>query len=324
MVQLTYQQAITRALREEMKRDKNVLLMGQDIGVHGGLFGVTQGLLREFGPDRVMDMPVSESAMVGAAVGSAIMGMRPVAEIPSAESLACAHDLLVNYAAQSRYRWGVGVPIVVRAPYGSASTSATNHAPHPEAAYLNIPGLKVVAPSTPVDACALMKTAIRDDDPVLFLEHRGLYARIRADVPTELPPMPLGKAATVRDGKDLSIITYGAMVWVAVEAAGLLEKEGISVDVLDLRTLRPLDREAIVDSVKRTGRVMVLHEATRTGGPAGEIMAVIQEEAFEHLDAPLRRVTAPDTPVPFAPSLEQAFQPQPQDVVRVARELAGY
>lgn len=324
MAVMTYLDAVSAGLKEELLRDENVFILGEDVGIYGGAFRVTKGFLEEFGPQRILDTPISESAIVGAAIGAAFMGLRPVAEMQFIDFMSCAHDIIINYAAKSRYRWGVGVPMVIRGPCGGGVNAGPFHSQNPEAAYMNVPGLKIVAPSTPTDAKGLIKAAIRDDDPVIFLEHKFLYRRIKEDVPDGDWTVPIGKAAVARAGTDVSIITYGAMRHLAVDAAQVLQDEGISVEVLDLRTLLPLDREAICNTVKKTSRVLVLHEATRTGGPAGEITAIINEEAFEYLDAPVRRLAPPDTPVPYAPSLEASFLPKQQDVIRMVRELYAF
>jgi pyruvate/2-oxoglutarate/acetoin dehydrogenase E1 component len=324
MAVMTYIEALTAGLREEMLRDKNVFILGEDVGTYGGAFRVTKGFLDEFGPDRIVDTPISESAIIGAAIGCAYMGMRPVAEMQFIDFMACAHDIIVNYAAKSRYRWGQGVPMVIRGPCGGGVSGGPFHSQNPESAYLNVPGLKIVAPSTAVDAKGLIKAAIRDEDPVIYLEHKFLYRRIKEEVPEGDWTVPIGKAAVARQGRDVSIITYGAMRWVATDAATELAKDGIEVEVLDLRTLLPMDREAIVETVKRTNKVLILHEATRTGGPAGEITAIINEEAFDFLDAPVKRLAPPDTPVPYAPSLEKFFLPGVPDVVKAVKDLHAY
>jgi len=321
---MTYLEALSQGLHEEMTRDPNVFIIGEDVGNYGGAFRVTKGFLEEFGPDRIVDTPISESAIVGAAIGCALMGMRPVAEMQFIDFMSCAYDIITNYAAKSRYRWGAGVPMVIRGPCGGGVNGGPFHSQNPEAQYMNVPGLKIVAPSTAEDAKGLIKAAIRDEDPVIYLEHKFLYRRIKGEVPAGDYITPIGKAAVARPGRDVSIITYGAMRYVATDAAELLAKDGIEVEVIDLRTLLPLDREAIVTTVKKTNKVIILHEATRTGGPAGEITAIIQEEAFEHLDAPVRRITSPDTPVPYAPSLEKFFLPNVDDVVKVVKELHAY
>ncbi|HYK40902.1 MAG TPA: alpha-ketoacid dehydrogenase subunit beta [Thermoanaerobaculia bacterium] len=320
----TYVDAIREAIFEEMERDERVFVLGEDIGVYGGAFKVTDGLLAKFGEHRVMDTPLSEAAIVGAAVGSAMMGMRPIAEMQFADFISCAFDMITNYAAKSRYRTGVGVPLVVRGPSGGGVHGGPFHSQNPEAYFAHTPGLKIVQPSTAYDAKGLLKAAIRDDDPVIFFEHKFLYRRVKETLPPGDWVVPIGKAAVRREGRDLSILTYGAMVWTALDAAKTLEAEGIDAEVVDLRTLFPLDEEAILASVGKTNKAIVLHEATRTGGIGAEVAAVIAERCFESLDAPLVRVTAPDTPVPFSPPLEEFFLPNADKVCRAARALAGY
>ena len=320
----TYLEAIRAGLWEEMERDPNVLLIGEDIGAYGGAFKVTAGFFERFGARRVVDTPISESAIVGAAIGAALMGLRPVAEMQFADFISCGFDQIVNFAAKCRYRWNAGVPMVVRAPSGGGVHGGPFHSQNPEMWFVRTPGLKVVAPATAYDAKGLIKSAIRDNDPVLFFEHKGLYRRIKEDLPSEEYTVPIGKAKVVREGTDLTIVTYGAMVWVALEAAGTLAEEGASVEVVDLRTLLPLDRETVCESVKKTSKVMLLHEDTRTGGMAGELAASISESAFEHLDGPIVRVTAPDTPIPYSPPLEDAFLPNAEKVIAKARWLFRY
>lgn len=320
----TYLEAIREGIREEMERDERVFLLGEDIGVYGGPFQVTEGLLETFGEQRVIDTPLSETAIVGAAVGAAIMGMRPVAEMQFMDFISCAFDVITNFAAKSRYRTGLGVPLVVRGPSGGGVHGGPFHSQNPEAYFAHTPGLKIVQPATAYDAKGLIKSAIRDDDPVLFFEHKFLYRRVKESLPVEEFVVPIGKAIVRRAGRDLSIITYGAMVWVALDAATALEAEGIDAEVVDLRTLLPLDEETILASVARTGKAIILHEATRTGGIGAEVAAVLSEKCFEHLDAPLVRVTAPDTPVPFAPGMEEFFLPNAEKVRRAARALVSY
>ena len=307
-----------------MERDDRVFLLGEDIGVYGGAFKVTDGLLSKFGEDRVIDTPISETAIVGAAVGAAMMGMRPVAEMQFADFISCAFDMITNFAAKSRYRTGVGVPMVVRGPAGGGVHGGPFHSQNPEAYFAHTPGLKIVQPSTAYDAKGLIKAAIRDDDPVIYFEHKFLYRRVKEELPEGDWTVPIGKAAVRRIGRDLSILTYGAMVWTALDASRTLEMEGIDCEVVDLRTLFPLDEEAILESVAKTNKAIVLHEATRAGGIGAEIAAVISERCFEYLDGPLIRVTAPDTPVPFAPTLEEFFLPNAEKVARAARALAAY
>ncbi len=324
MATTTYLEAIRQGIWEEMARDESVFVLGEDVGVYGGAFKVTAGLMDEFGEDRVIDTPISESAIVGAAIGAAMMGMRPIAEMQFADFISCAFDQITNFAAKCRYRWSAGVPIVVRGPSGGGVHGGPFHSQNPEMYFVHTPGLKVVCPATAYDAKGLMKAAIRDPDPVIFFEHKFLYRRIKAELPDEDYTVPIGKAAIRRSGSDVSVITYGAMVFVALDAAKELEKEGIDVEVVDLRSLLPYDKETVLESVKRTNKVILLHEDTRTGGFAGELAATISEEAFDHLDGPIRRITAPDTPVPYSPPLEEFFLPKVSDVVRVARELNAY
>lgn len=320
----TYLEAIREGIREEMRRDDRVFLLGEDIGLYGGAFQLTDGLISEFGEARVIDTPLSETAIVGAAIGAAMMGLRPIAEMQFADFISCAFDMITNFAAKSRYRTGVGVPIVVRGPSGGAIHGGPFHSQNPEAYFAHTPGLKIVQPSTPYDAKGLIKSAIRDEDPVLFFEHKYLYRRVKETIPPGDFTVPIGKAAVRRSGRDLSILTYGSMVWTALEAARSLETEGIDAEVVDLRTLFPLDEETILESVARTGKAILLHEATRTGGIGAEIAAVLAERCFEYLDGPLIRVTAPDTPVPFSPPLEEFFMPNAEKVARAARALVAY
>ena len=324
MPMATYIEAIRLAMAEEMARDPRVFILGQDIGVYGGAFKATEGLLPRFGPERVIDTPISETAIVGAAVGAALMGMRPIAEMQFIDFISCAFDVIVNYAAKSRYRWGAGVPLVIRGPAGGGVHGGPFHSQNPEGYFMNVPGLKIVSPSTPSDAKGLLTAAIRDPDPVIFLEHKFLYRRLKEDVPAGEHVVPIGKARVARAGEDIAIITYGAMVHIALEAAEKAAAEGIDVTVVDLRTLLPLDVGAIVQTAARTGKVIVLHEATRTGGPGGEISALIAERAFEYLDAPVLRVAPPDTPVPYSPPLEEHFLPNADKVGKAIRAIYDY
>jgi 2-oxoisovalerate dehydrogenase E1 component beta subunit len=325
MPETTYLEAIRQGIWEELERDPNVFLLGEDIGIYGGAFKVTAGMLDKFGARRVIDTPVCESAIVGAAIGAAMMGLRPVVEMQFADFISCAYDQLVNFAAKNRFRWGVGLPMVVRAPSGGGIHGGPFHSQNPEMAFVHQPGLKVVTPATAYDAKGLIKAAIRDNDPVIFLEHKLLYRRIKEDLPEEDYIVPIGKAAVRREGNTMSIITYGAMVHVALEAAAKLsEEDGAEVEVLDLRTLMPLDEEAVLTTARKTSRVLLLHEDTRTGGLAGELSAIIAERAFDFLDAPIMRVTAPDTPVPYSPPLEAAFLPDVPKVLAASRELLRY
>jgi 2-oxoisovalerate dehydrogenase E1 component beta subunit len=320
----TYLQAISDGLRQEMQRDKRVFVIGEDVGVYGGAFKVTQGFQEEFGPWRVIDAPLSETAIVGGCTGAAIMGMRPVAEMQFADFISCAWDHLVTVAAKQRYRAGTPVPITVRLPSGGGFSGGPFHSQNPESSFAHIPGLKVVCPATPADAKGLLIEAIQDPNPVLYFEHKHLYRRIKDEVPDERYAIPFGEARTHREGDDLTVVTWGAMLYTADEAAQQVESDGISVEIIDLRTLSPWDKQAVLDSVEKTSKVLVLHEDTLTGGFGAEIAATIGQEAFEHLDAPVRRIAAPDTPVPFAPVLEKAFIPQVDDVAAGIRELAEY
>jgi pyruvate/2-oxoglutarate/acetoin dehydrogenase E1 component len=320
----TYLQAISEGLRQEMQRDKRVFVIGEDVGVYGGAFKVTQGFQEEFGPWRVIDAPLSETAIVGGCTGAAMMGMRPVAEMQFADFISCAWDHLVTVAAKQRYRAGTPVPITVRLPSGGGFSGGPFHSQNPESSFAHIPGLKVVCPATPADAKGLLIEAIQDPNPVLYFEHKHLYRRIKDEVPEERYAIPFGEARIHREGDDISLITWGAMVYTADEAAQQLEGEGISVEIIDLRTLAPWDKDAVLASVEKTSKAVVLHEDTHTGGFGAEIAATIGQESFENLDAPVRRITAPDTPVPFAPVLEKAFIPQVDDVVAGIKELAEY
>jgi 2-oxoisovalerate dehydrogenase E1 component beta subunit len=320
----TYLEAISQGLWEEMERDPNVFMIGEDLGVYGGAFKVTAGMLEHFGERRVVDTPISESAIVGAAIGAGLMGLRPVAEIQFSDFISCAYDQITNFAAKCRYRWGAGVPIVIRAPSGGGIHGGPFHSQNPEMSFVHTPGLKVIAPATAYDAKGLIKSAIRDNDPVLFFEHKALYRRIREDLPEGDYTVPIGKARIARPGRHLTVVTYGAMVHSSLEAAESLEAEGISIEVVDLRTLAPLDVETVTSSVRKTSKVMVVHEDTRTGGLAGEIAALINEHVFEYLDGPVVRVTAPDTPVPFSAPLEAAFLPDTAKIAEKARWLARY
>ncbi|MBI4842149.1 MAG: alpha-ketoacid dehydrogenase subunit beta [candidate division NC10 bacterium] len=324
MPEITYIEAIRQALWEEMERDERVFLVGEDIGVYGGAFKITLGFLEKFGEDRVIDTPIAESAIVGSAVGAALMGLRPVVEMQFSDFIACAFDQIVNMAAKFHYRMGTSVPLVIRGPSGGGVHGGPFHSQNPEGWFVHVPGLKVVAPSTPYDAKGLLKAAIRDPDPVIYFEHKYLYRRIKGKVPDEDFTVPIGKAEVKREGADLSVITYGAMVHQAFEAANRLSAKGIEVEILDLRTLLPLDREAILGTARKTGKVVIVHEATRTGGVGGEVAAIIAEGAFDRLDGPILRVTAPDTPVPFTAPLEEAFLPNADKIVAAAQRLAAY
>ena len=324
MAEMTYLQAISDGLRSEMRRDKRVFLIGEDVGVYGGAFKVTAGFHEEFGDMRVLDMPLSETAIVGGATGAALMGLRPVAEMQFADFISCAWDHLVTVAAKQHFRIRTPVPIVVRLPSGGGFSGGPFHSQNPESSFAHVPGLKVICPATPEDAKGLLVAAIEDPNPCLFFEHKHLYRRIKGEVPDERYLTPIGKARIHREGTDISVITWGAMVYTAEEAAQQLDADGVSVEIIDLRTVMPWDKPAVLESARKTSKVLVLHEDVRTGGFGGEIAATIAEEAFEDLDGPVKRIAAPDTPVPFSPPLEKAFIPQPADVVAGLRELAEY
>jgi pyruvate/2-oxoglutarate/acetoin dehydrogenase E1 component len=321
MAEKTYLQAISDGLRQEMRRDKRVYVIGEDVGVYGGAFKVTLGFQEEFGPWRVIDAPLAETAIVGSCTGAAIMGMRPVAEMQFADFVSCAWDQLVTVAAKQRWRVGTPVPIVVRCPSGGGFSGGPFHSQNPESSFAHIPGLKVVCPATPEDAKGLLVSAIEDPNPVIYMEHKHLYRRIKADVPDERYTTPIGKARTHREGDDVTVVTWGAMVYTAAEAADQVDG---SVEIIDLRSVLPWDKQAVLESVSKTSKVLVLHEDTRTGGFGAEIAATIAEEAFEELDAPVKRIAAPDSPVPFSPPLEKAFIPQVEDVKKGLEELISY
>ncbi len=321
---ITYLEAIREGLLEEMEADPRVFILGEDVGAFGGAFKVTAGLQEKFGEGRVIDTPISESAIVGAAIGAALYGMRPVAEMQFIDFIACAFDILTNYAAKAHYCWGAAIPIVVRGPSGGLSNAGPFHSQNVESYFVHTAGLKVVAPATAADAKGLIKAAIRDPNPVLFFEHKYLYRRIKEEMPKGDHLVPIGKAELRREGKHLSIITYSAMVHVALEAASMLAKDGIEAEVLDLRSLSPLDETAVLETVKRTNKAIVLHEAPGFGGFGGEIAAIIAEKAFEFLDGPVVRVTSLNTPVPFSPPLEKAFVPDAEKVYQAARKLVEY
>src|SRR5690242_10948159 len=324
MPEVTMLEAIRQALFEEMDRDPAVVTIGEDIGVYGGAFEVTDGLFARFGPERVIDTPISETAIAGAACGMSYLGLRPVAELQFIDFIACCFDMVTNYIAKSHYLWGAPVPIVIRGPSGGGVHGAAFHSANPEMHFVHTPGLKVVYPSTAYDAKGLLKSAIRDNNPVLFFEHKLLYRRSKEEVPADDYTVPIGKAIVRREGRDLTIVTYAAMMHSSLEAAEKLAKEGIEAEVVDLRTLLPLDKETILQSVKKTNKLLIVHEDTKTGGIAGEIAAVACEGAFEDLDGPILRVTAKDSPVPFSPPLEERFLPNKNDVLAAARELARY
>ena len=356
---VTYLEAIRQALWEEMESDPRVFLLGQDVGTYGGPFRVTAGMLDRFGPERVIDTPISESAMVGAAIGAAMLGMRPVVEMQFIDFISCAFNQIINFAGPNHYRWGQQVPLVIRGPAGGNVHGSAFHSQNPESYFQHTPGLKIVAPATVADAYGLLKAAIRDPNPVLYFEHKYLYRRIKAELPPTRPagavqpvrpdwpepqgpegaesvagaaavtgsdgePVILGKARLARAGRDLSVITYGAMLHVAMEAAERLAAEGIDLEVLDLRTVKPLDEEAILATVRKTNRVLVLTEEQLSGSVAGEVAARIAERGFAWLDGPVHRLCCPDTPVPYSPTLEEAYLPNVDKLAARVRELASY
>lgn len=327
MTEVTYLEAIRQAMWDEMERDPRVILLGEDVGLYGGAFKVTAGFLEKFGKDRVIDTPISEEGYTGVAIGAAFNGLRPIVEFQFIDFIANAFNMITNFAAKSRYRWGAAVPIVMRGPAGGGVRAGPFHSQNPEMHFVHTPGIKVVAPATVADARGLMKAAVRDEDPVLYLEHKKLYRHAKvssAELELGDEVVPIGKAKVRRPGRDITVVTYSAMLYVALDAAEALAREGIELEVIDLRSLVPLDKDLILDSVRRINKVMLLHEDTRTGGMAGEIAAVIAEEAFDDLDGPIARITAPDTPVPYAAALEDAFVPGVEDVVRAAKRLAAY
>jgi 2-oxoisovalerate dehydrogenase E1 component beta subunit len=324
--ELTYLDAIREALAEEMRRDPKVFVLGEDVGAYGGAFGATQGLHEEFGELRVVDTPISESAIIGVSIGAALRGYRPVAEMQFADFISCGFDQIVNQAATLRYRYGgrASVPIVVRAPSGGGVSGGLYHSQNPEAWFVHRPGLKVVAPSTAYDAKGLLKAAIRDDNPVIYFEHKFLYRRAKGPVPEGDEIVPIGVAATRREGGDATLLTYGAMVTPSLEAADRMAKEGVEVEVIDLRSLMPLDKAAIFTSLEKTNRVLVVHEDVKTLGLGAELSAMIMEERFDQLDAPVLRVTYPDTHAPFSHVLEAANLPNTDKIVDTLRRLAAY
>ena len=323
-MQLTYLEAIRQGIWEEMDRDPTVFCIGEDIGIYGGAFKVPDGFIDRFGPERVIDTPIAESAIVGAAFGASLTGMRPVAEFQFMDFIGCAFNQISNMVAKTHYLWGAPAPLVLRGPSGGYVHGGPFHSQNPEMWFVHNPGLKVICPATPYDAKGLIKSAIRDNNPCIFFEHKYLYRRIKEEVPAEDYIVPIGKARVAREGKDLSIITYAAMVHTALEAAELLNKEGIDIEILDLRTVSPLDREAIAQTLKKTNKVIILHEHSRTGGLAGEIAAIINEESFDDLDGPIVRIAGLDSAVPFSPPQEHHYLPKVEDVVRESRRLIAY
>lgn len=321
---LTYLEAISEGLREEMQRDKSVFLLGEDIGTYGGAFKITKGFIEEFGERRVIDTVLGEAAIIGAATGAAIAGMRPVAEMQFADFITNGFNQLVNVSAKYYYRNCIPVPMVVRLPSGGGMSGGPFHSINPEAWFFHVPGLKLVAPATPYDAKGLIKAAIRDPNPVLYFEHKYLYRHIKGEIPDEDYTVPIGKADLKRKGNDITVITYGTGVHWALEAAETMAKERVEVEVVDLRTLLPLDKGTILNSVKKTGKVLIVHEDTLTGGIGGEVAALIAEHAFQYLDAPIKRIASIDTPVPYAPTLEEFFLPNAEKVLDALRTLTRY
>jgi 2-oxoisovalerate dehydrogenase E1 component beta subunit len=321
MAEMTYLQAISDGLREEMRRDESVFCLGEDIGAFGGAFKVTDGFIEEFGADRVLDTPLAENTIIGAAVGAAIEGMKPVCEMQFADFISCGYDQLVNVAAKLHYRQGIAVPIVVRLPSGGGFSGGPFHSQNPEAWFIQSPGLKVVAPATADDAKGLLQSAIRDPNPVCYMEHKGLYRHVKGEVPDGDHTVPIGEARVARAGEEMTVIAYGSSVALALQAAEQLDED---IEILDLRTLYPLDTEAVLATARKTGKVLVAHEATQSCGVGAEVTAVISEHAFEDLDAPVRRLTTPDVPIPFSPPLEQHVLPQLDDMKEACRELLAY
>src|SRR5512134_3690695 len=324
-MQATYIQAINQAMHEEMARDGNVMLLGEDVGVLGGAFKASEGLLEKFGAERVVDTPIAESLIVGAGVGLAIQGMRPILEMQFVDFISCGFDQIVNMAATLRYRHGgqTACPIVIRGPCGAGVHGGLYHSQNPEAWFFHVPGLKVVAPATAYDAKGLLKSAIRDDDPVIYLEHKFLYRRIKEDLPEEEIVVPIGKAALRKEGKDLSVITYGSPVHAVMKAAKDMAGE-IDIEVIDLRTLQPIDWGTVKASVRKTGKALIVHEARLTGGIGGEVAARIAQDCFEELDGPVMRLAARDAHTPFAPAMEDYVLPNQEKVTEAIRKLAAY
>ncbi len=322
MREITYGQALNEALREEMKRDERVFIIGEDVGPYGGAYGITRGLYEEFGEERVRDTAISEAAIAGAAAGAAMTGMRPVAEIMYIDFSTIAMDQLVNIAAKNHYMFGgkTTVPMVMRTEGGTGRGIAGHHSQSLEAWYVHVPGLYVVMPSTPYDAKGLLKTAIRDDNPIIFIEHKMLYG-MKGEVPGEEYTLPLGKGDIKREGDAVTVVAYSRMVHLALEAAGELEKEGVSLEVIDPRSLKPLDIEMILNSLKKTGKIIIVSEACKTGGVAGEIAAQVMERGFDYLDAPIVRVAAADIPIPMSPVLEKAAVPSVEKIVAAVHKI---
>jgi 2-oxoisovalerate dehydrogenase E1 component beta subunit len=327
MTEKTVLDAIRDAIAEELRRDERVFVLGEDVGRRGGVFRATQGLFPEFGEARLLDTPLAEAAIAGVALGAAMRGMRPIAEIQFADFIWPTVNQIIGEVAKVRYGTNgqLSAPMVLRTPYGGGVRGGLYHSQTPEAFFAHAAGLKVVCPATPYDAKGLLKAAIRDNDPVIFFEHKRTYRGIRGEVPDEDYVIPIGKADIKRKGDDITIVTYGLMVHYSLEAAQLVEKDGISIEVVDLRTVRPLDTTAILDSVKKTGKVIIVHEDNKTGGLGGEVAAIIAEEAFDYLDGPIMRIAGPDVPsIAFAPTLEAEYMPSPEKIAVAIRKLAAY
>jgi 2-oxoisovalerate dehydrogenase E1 component beta subunit len=324
MPEITFHEAIRRAIWEELERDETVFVLGEDVGVYGGAFKITDGMQAHFGTNRVIDTPISESAIVGTAIGCALMGMRPIAEMQFMDFISCAFDIITNFAAKCHYRTGDPVPIVVRGPSGGNVHGGPFHSQNPEMYFAHTPGLKVIVPYSPYDAKGLLKAAVRDPDPVIFFEHKFLYRRNKEEVPEGDYVVPIGKAKIRREGADISVITYGQLVGEALQAADEAASEGIDVEVLDLRTLLPYDRQAVLDTARKTGKVILLSEDTATGSFTAELAALIAQEAFEQLDAPIVRLDHANTPVPYSPPLEMFLRPNKDRLLKKIRDLAAY
>jgi 2-oxoisovalerate dehydrogenase E1 component beta subunit len=327
MATRTFIEAIRETLASEMRRDESIIVLGEDVGRKGGVFLATDGLWTEFGDDRVIDTPVTESMIVGASIGAALNGLRPVCEIQFADFIFPAFNQIVSEAARMRYRSNNGfhVPMTIRAPYGGGVHGALYHSQSVEAFFTHVPGLKVVVPSTPADAAGLLRAAIRDEDPVLFFEHKKMYRSVRGDVPETDHVVPLGRAAITHPGTQITVIAYGLMAHYALEAADLVAEDGISVEVIDLRTLRPLDQETVLDSVRKTGKCLIVYEDNRFGGYGAEVAAIVAEEAFDYLDGPVTRIAGPEVPaIPYNHVLEEWFMVSPEKIAAGIRKLAAY